>query len=59
MEILSDWYDVKVEYRSNVKDNYFTGTVSKYDQIDKVLQVIEMTGSTKFKMQGRRIIVMK
>lgn len=59
MTILSDWYDVEVEYRYNVKDTYFTGTVSKYEQIDKVLQAIEMTGSTKFKTQGRRIIVMK
>lgn len=59
MKILSDWYDVEVEYRSNVKGAYFTGTVSKYEQIDKILQAIEMTGSTKFKMQGRRIIVME
>lgn len=59
MTILSDWYDLEVEYRNNLKDTYFTGTLSKYEQIDKVLQAIEMTGSTKFKMQGRRIIVMK
>src|SRR5690606_28075950 len=55
MTILSDWYDLEVEYRGDLKDTYFTGTLSKYAQINKVLQAIEMTGSTKFKMQGRRI----
>ena len=59
MTILADWYDLEVEYRGNLKDTYFTGTVSRYQQIDKVLQALEMTGSTKFKIQGRRIIVMK
>lgn len=59
MKILSDWYDVKIEYQNNVENVHFTGTVSKYDQIEKVLQAIEMTGSIRFKIAGRRIIVMK
>lgn len=59
MDILADWYDVEIEYSRDVAGIYFTGTVSKYQDIDKVLQAIEMTGSIKFKMQGRRIVVMK
>lgn len=59
MKILSDWYDVKIEYQSPVENVRFTGTVSRYDKIEKVLQAIEMTGSIRFKISGRRIIVMK
>ncbi|MBE8714342.1 FecR family protein [Sphingobacterium hungaricum] len=59
MDILSAWYDVEIDYLSKVDDIHFTGTVSKYEQIDKVLDAIEMTGSIRFKIDGRRILVMK
>lgn len=58
MEILGRWYDVDIEYNRNIKDLKFTGTISKYEKIDKVLSIIEMTGDVKFKIKERRIIVM-
>lgn len=59
METLARWYDVSIEYAPQVKDINFTGTISRYEQIDKVLELIELTKSLKFKVEGRRIVVMR
>lgn len=59
METLARWYDVSVEYNSDVKEIFFTGTISKYEDIDKVLKIIEHTGTLRFEIEGRRVIVMK
>ena len=58
MKDLERWYDVEIEYRGNFSKIRFSGTISKYESIDKVLRAIELTGSVKFKIQERRIIVM-
>lgn len=58
MKDLERWYDVEIEYRGNFTKIRFSGTISKYESIDKVLRAIELTGSVKFKIQERRIIVM-
>lgn len=58
MKDLERWYDVEVEYRGNISKIRFSGTISKYEHIDKVLKAIELTGSVKFKIEERRIIVM-
>lgn len=58
MESLARWYDLEVSYDADVRNLEFTGTISKYEQIEKVLEVIELTDVVKFKREGRRIIVM-
>jgi ferric-dicitrate binding protein FerR (iron transport regulator) len=59
MNDLSRWYEIQVDYNTDVSNLKFSGTISKYEQIEKVLKLIEMTGSIRFKIQERRIIVMK
>lgn len=59
MNDLSRWYEIQVDYKTDVSNLKFSGTISKYEQIEKVLKLIEMTGSIHFKIQERRIIVMK
>lgn len=59
MDALSRWYEIQVDYKADVSDLKFSGTISKYEQIEKVLKLIEMTGSIRFKIEERRIIVMK
>ncbi len=58
METLSRWYDIDVEYMSDVQNVRFTGTISRYEEIAKVLELIQLTQSLKFKIEGRRVIVM-
>ncbi|MDB5116577.1 MAG: hypothetical protein JWQ79_2069 [Mucilaginibacter sp.] len=58
MKQISRWYDVDVEYRGNVQDQYFGGTYSKYKDITELLKGLELTGLIHFKIEGRRIIAM-
>ncbi|WP_423147998.1 FecR family protein [Rubrolithibacter danxiaensis] len=59
MKKVSRWYDVDVEYRGDVKDREFGGTVSKYKEITELLQNMQLTGAIHYKMEGRRLIIMK
>lgn len=60
MRKVSRWYDVEVVFQDNglmTKD--FSGTVSRFGNVSQVLKKIELTGSVHFKIEGRRIVVMK
>lgn len=59
MEDIARWYDVHIDYKSEVSDIRFSGKVSKFEDIETLLQTIEWTGSVKLKLNGRRITVMK
>lgn len=58
---VSRWYDVEIENPQGKKLDklLFSGTVSKYSDVSKVLRKLELTESVRFKTIGRRIIVMK
>lgn len=65
MEKVGRWYDVKVEYRGNVKNKTFYGKVSRYKNVDELLKNMELTGTVRFRIEPgpasgkeRRIIVM-
>ncbi len=58
MRTLSRWYDVEVVYQGNVKNNQFAGTLSRKDNISKILDKIAFTQAAHFKIEGRRITVM-
>jgi hypothetical protein len=60
MNQVARWYDVEVEFKdSNLKTKDFSGTVSRFANVSQVLKKIELTGSVHFKIEGRRIVVMK
>lgn len=59
MESIARWYDVDVIYKGSFSDDFFTGTISRYGQIQELLQAIELTGSVRFNIEGRRVIVEK
>ena len=52
------WYDVEVEFSQQVSTLELNGAISKYENIDTVLSVIEFASGIKLKMKGRRIIIM-
>lgn len=58
MEELSRWYDIEVEYRPGVSNQKIGGTFSKSKNIQELLFSIETLGGIKFKIEGRRVIVM-
>jgi len=60
MKKVQRWYDVDVVYNDgNVGALKFSGTISRYDHVSKLLDILETTGLVHFKIEGRRIIVMK
>jgi len=54
MKQISRWYDVEIEYQGAVK-GYIGGTISRNVQVSKVIQMLEMTGTVKFKVDGRKV----
>ena len=59
MKQVSRWYDVDVVFENDeVKKKTFKGTISRFNHISQLLQVLESTGSVEFKMEGRRITAM-
>lgn len=67
MRKLSRWYDVDIQYSGNITKEGFVGTISQSEDIQKVLEMLELTGSVHFKVErngfrasgkGRRVTVM-
>ncbi|WP_158797416.1 FecR family protein [Pedobacter sp. L105] len=57
---ISRWYDVDIEYQDgDLNNKLFSGTLSKYSDVSKVLKKLELTQSVHFSINGRRIMVMK
>ncbi|MDB5117626.1 MAG: FecR family protein [Mucilaginibacter sp.] len=59
MKQVSRWYDVDVEYENGVKDKEFGGTVSRYKDITELLNNMELTQAIHYKLEGRRLYIMK
>jgi len=67
MRKISRWYDVNIYYTDDqLKDNIFVGSVPRMSDVAQVLDVLELTGTVKFKIEvaignhkERRIKVMR
>ena len=60
MKQASRWYDVDISFEEeSLKDQVFRGSVSRFDNISQLLEVLESTGSVHFKLKGRRVIAIK
>ncbi|MFA6083232.1 FecR family protein [Mucilaginibacter sp.] len=60
MKIASRWYDVDVEYvGNNIKQKRLRGTVSRYKNITELLNNISFTSGIHYKIEGRKIILIK
>jgi transmembrane sensor len=56
---ISRWYDVEVVFEPGFESIPFTGSVSRFKNISSVLHILELTGKVHFKIEGRRVTVMK
>nr|WP_121269566.1 FecR family protein [Pedobacter schmidteae] len=60
MRKIARWYDVQIVYQENVPKNItLEGLVSRSKSIGEVLAIIESTGKVHFKIEGRKINVLK
>jgi transmembrane sensor len=53
---LARWYDVEVEYRGNT-NMHFTGQLTRKENVQKVFEMLQLTGEVHFTVEGRKIIV--
>jgi len=53
------WYDVEVDYKGNLEDKQYGGRVSRYKNISELLKNLELTGTIRFKIEGRKVTVMQ
>lgn len=57
MRQIARWYDVDVTYLQPVDDVTFTGSISRFENIQDVLRKLALTERIKFETQERRIMV--
>ncbi|PTX15065.1 FecR family protein [Pontibacter mucosus] len=58
MRELARWYDVQVEYQGDVGSIKFGGVVSRSKTITQTLRVLELASNVRFKVEGKKVIVM-
>ncbi|WP_069659974.1 FecR family protein [Arcticibacter eurypsychrophilus] len=58
MRKISRWYNVDIEYKGNIQNKRFGGTISKFKNVSEVLKIMELTGVIHFGIEERRITVM-
>lgn len=57
---LERWYDVRISIEdASLREIRFTGNLPKYESIDKVLEILELTARLRFEWNGRTLIVRK
>jgi transmembrane sensor len=59
MRKVARWYDVEVVYDADLKNLSYGGSISQYKNISDLLKVLQSTGTVHFKVEERRVIVMK
>ncbi|MVZ63123.1 FecR family protein [Sphingobacterium humi] len=57
MSQIERWYDVEVMYAQPVNDITFTGSISRFEDIQDVLRKLTLTEDIEFEIQERRIMV--
>jgi transmembrane sensor len=59
MRKLERWYNVEVSYEGVPPEETFTASIGRFDNISKILNKLSYTNNVHFKIEGRRILVMK
>lgn len=59
MNKIARWYDVDVVYKGDFKDKSLWGTASRSEKLETLLKTLQTTRVAKFKIEGRRILVMR
>ncbi len=57
MRQMARWYDVEIKTEGDLSAIRFSGGISRKDNIEKLLEILESEGRVKFSVQGRNITV--
>ncbi len=58
MRKIQRWYDVEVIYRGDVRGKVFSGSISRFEEVREVLDMLALTGTVSFEIKGRRVYVL-
>lgn len=58
MTALSRWYNFEVVYEGEIPQETFYGLLSRNQKLENVLRILEETKLIRFRIEGRRVIVM-
>lgn len=59
MRKIARWYDVEVSYEGVIPVSTFGGVVPRSKSLSSILKIMEITDKVHFKVNGRRVTVMK
>lgn len=59
MQQISRWYDIEVVYAGKMPAEEFSGAIARNKNISEVLNMLSYAKAVKFKVEGRRVTVMK
>ncbi|SEW51787.1 FecR family protein [Chitinophaga arvensicola] len=57
MRKISRWYNVDIEYSSDNKKLSYAGSISRFTNVTEVLNMLALTGTVQFKINGEKIRV--
>lgn len=59
MRMVARWYNIEVVYENPPGDLRYGGEVSRSKNLSDILKMLEATGDVKFKVEGRRVTVIR
>ncbi len=59
MRKIARWYNVEVVFDGHTSTEGFDGTISRFENVSEVLKMLELTELVHFKIEGRKITVMR
>lgn len=57
MKLAARWYDIEVAYEGGTINKQFGGNISRYRDISELLQNLKLTGGIKYRIEGRKVIL--
>ncbi len=57
MRQIARWYDVEVEIKDSIASRTFSGTISRYADINELLETLALTDKVRFELRGNTIVV--
>jgi hypothetical protein len=59
MRQIARWYNVTIVYEGDVRAECFSGSIPRTDNVSQMLQMLELTNTIHFTVEGKSIIVKK
>lgn len=59
MKKVSRWYDIDIIYQDGMEGKRIGGAIPRFEEVEKLMDVLKETGLLNYKMKGGSIVIMK